>query len=262
MPHSRRRGIVRVLAFAAAIAAMSLVAPPPAQAVSGAAASGTFQPTAGRPFQPQPMWINGPLAPRSYEFKVPLPPGGSLAPISGSHDPSDGVRVLDAKGSTIGTYETAWAADAAAALLPTAYAIDGDVLRQTVAFDAKTVFPVLVQPSYAPAGAGRSTINGVISIPAGYPNPTWRESLRDYCTSAPEWFGEADFRGPCARHDVCYHNGVNRPACDSVFWGHLLLECQFAYYDVWEQIQRGACNAAASTYYAVVRTKTFFEGNG
>ncbi|GAB3281021.1 hypothetical protein B5M43_012945 [Microbacterium sp. MEC084] len=103
---------------------------------------------------------------------------------------------------------------------------------------------------------------GHVSIPARYvynPNTTYQRTLHDYCTKSPDAFGSADFRGPCARHDLCIMDrDVSRATCDSRFLSNLRQECNHAYDRWWESGTRATCNATAYTYYGVVRASTWF----
>lgn len=104
---------------------------------------------------------------------------------------------------------------------------------------------------------------GHVSIPSRYiynPNTTHQRTLHDYCTKSPDSFRAADFRGPCARHDLCIMDrDVARSTCDSRFLANLKQECNHTYDKWYENPIQATCNATAYTYYGVVRTKTFFS---
>lgn len=75
------------------------------------------------------------------------------------------------------------------------------------------------------------------------------------------WFLDADFRGPCAVHDVCYHNkSLLRPTCDDILGVNLFAECRFAYGDWWESAPLAACMATAEVYWAAVSANTLWGG--
>lgn len=87
-----------------------------------------------------------------------------------------------------------------------------------------------------------------IPVPGNYVYNPSLGSLHDYCTSSPDSFGSADFRGPCARHDMCYEApGQHKSACDSELKAGITNNCVAAYPGA-----SGACNAAGLTYYAAV----------
>ena len=105
---------------------------------------------------------------------------------------------------------------------------------------------------------------GHVSIPSRYvynPDTTYQRTLHDYCTKSPDAFRAADFRGPCARHDLCIMDrDVARSTCDANLLANLRQECNHTYDRKYvEAAIRATCNATAYTYYAVVRTKTFFS---
>ena len=105
---------------------------------------------------------------------------------------------------------------------------------------------------------------GHVTIPSRYvynPNTTKQKTLHDYCTKSPDSFRAADFRGPCARHDLCIMDRVKaRSTCDSVFLSNLRQECNHTYDRKYvEAAIRATCNATAYSYYGVVRKKTFFS---
>lgn len=94
------------------------------------------------------------------------------------------------------------------------------------------------------------------------------EARHDYCTWSPDYWPvlaithRADFRGPCARHDMCYDANLNEPPdyaksagkvnCDSAFRDDLRSNCEaeFAGWLYW--LQRRDCLGAAEGYYDFV----------
>ena len=68
-----------------------------------------------------------------------------------------------------------------------------------------------------------------VSVPSNYVyNPDGpNKTLHDYCSYSPDSWGKANFRGPCARHDMCiqYHQRANRAACDSALFSDLRTNC-------------------------------------
>lgn len=103
-----------------------------------------------------------------------------------------------------------------------------------------------------------------ITIPGNYvynPNTNYQRSLHDYCTSSPDEFPapgtNANFRGPCARHDMCYqYRQQSRGRCDSQLFRHLEQECTYTY-GAWDPRREG-CTATAEIYYAAVRLNTLW----
>ena len=90
-----------------------------------------------------------------------------------------------------------------------------------------------------------------------------QKSLHDYCTWSPDEWGKADFRGPCARHDMCIEVDLDLPrperkerrkVCDSTFLDHLVQNCDYGYYDA--GVKRRGCRVIAGHYYVAVAGKT------
>lgn len=112
----------------------------------------------------------------------------------------------------------------------------------------------------APASA-----DGPVSVPSRYvynPNATSQRTLHDYCTKSPDEFSSpgknADFRGPCARHDLCIMDRKDaRSTCDSRLRGDMMQQCEH-YYGRFDP-RRASCKSTAVVYWGVVRTKTFFS---
>lgn len=96
---------------------------------------------------------------------------------------------------------------------------------------------------------------------SGYP------PRHDYCTGVPNHYPvigisgrQADFRGPCARHDMCYDSYPNsapdykkssgkRDICDPVFRQELDLNCEDEFGGTLWIVNRGWCYARAYEYY-------------
>ena len=105
-----------------------------------------------------------------------------------------------------------------------------------------------------------------ITIPGNYvynPNTNYQRSLHDYCTSSPDEFpapgDNANFRGSCARHDMCYQYGQqSRSGCDNSLYTHLRNECSYEYGSL--DPRRGACRSTAAVYYAAVIINTLWNG--
>lgn len=107
--------------------------------------------------------------------------------------------------------------------------------------------------------------SGHVTIPSNYryaPNTTYQRTLHDYCTKSPDSFSgpgkNADFRGPCARHDMCIqYKQKKRSSCDADLLKNMKSECSYQY--AWYNPQRAACSKTAEVYWAVVRVKTVFS---
>ncbi|KAI8799938.1 hypothetical protein BJ742DRAFT_843825 [Cladochytrium replicatum] len=97
-----------------------------------------------------------------------------------------------------------------------------------------------------------------ISIPSNYVYDTDRGTLHDYCTASPDSFGNANFRGPCARHDLCFAglggSAVGEPKCNAQLLKDLKAECECAY-GSWNPL-RATCKGVAQGYYEIVSVAT------
>jgi hypothetical protein len=201
----------------------------------------------------------------SFQFAAFIPPGGSLMPLDGALEDeafSTEVLVKDAAGAVVGAYDAPHARDANGALLPATYRVVGDDLIQTVDVSAADAFPVLVDLAgfepvrYGPAGP--TVLSHFITIPSNYVYNPSLGSLHDYCTLSPDYYRplgapNADFRGPCARHDMCYEApGNNKSACDTAFRNNLIHMCDNTYGSV--NPIRYTCRTVAEGYYLAVVT--------
>ncbi|MFI6761829.1 hypothetical protein ACIBF5_22080 [Micromonospora sp. NPDC050417] len=259
---SRMNARSRLLAVAASVT-MSVVVPF-GSGIASAAANGpsivvvSTAPTNGL----APVTVPGTNAPHSYQIAAAVPPGGSLSPVKSTEKTAQGdasfsseVLVRDATGKVVGAYDAPYAIDAKGSLLPATYRIVGTNLVQTVPFDRTTAFPVSVLLSdYAPVtlGLGGPTIMAsLVTVPSNYVYDPSRGSLHDYCTSSPDSYLFADFRGPCARHDLCYEApGNHKSACDNTFFSHLVNNCDYAYGSL--NPLRYSCRVVAGEYWAAV----------
>lgn len=159
----------------------------------------------------------------------------------------------------IGSIAPAWAVDAAGNAVPTHYEINGTTITQVVDFSADTAFPVVADPSVQ---------NGAtyVTIPSNYVYDTnaKQKTLHDYCSYSPDSWGGANFRGPCARHDMCIQAGGDagksvgsyRPTCDNNLWNQLDSNCDYEY-GKWDP-RRYACRDTAEVYWATVSAKTLY----
>jgi hypothetical protein len=212
---------------------------------------------------PAPVLIFSSTAPADHEFAVLVPVGGQLRalPPAASTGPTTGeVMVENAKGVAIGAYDAPWAADAQGQSLATSYRVKGNRLIQTVHFTSTTKFPVTLDPIYSAVGLSRAVpplLGKVtkVTVPSIYVYNPALGTLHDYCTGAPDEFpapaaANADFRGPCARHDLCYGNKTLKSTCDNALRADMYTNCQ--YYYSWYNPLRPACEATADIYWLVV----------
>lgn len=109
-----------------------------------------------------------------------------------------------------------------------------------------------------------SAESGHVTVPSNYvynPNTSYQRTLHDYCSYSPDEFStigqNANFRGPCARHDLCYqYNQKTRSGCDNQLLAHLLSECSYTYafYDP----RRASCYQTAGVYWGAVTAHTIW----
>jgi hypothetical protein len=212
-------------------------------------------PTNGLP----PAVVSAPGDPQSFQFATAVPAGGSListSPAKSGAEFSTEVMVKDAAGKAVGAYDAPYAIDANGALLHASYRIEGTNLVETLKTDASTAFPVSVLFSdYAPvtdgAGTGVHILLSKVTVPSNYVYDPSRGSLHDYCTSSPDSYLSADFRGPCARHDLCYEApGNHKSSCDNTLHNNLVNNCDYAYGSL--NPVRYTCRTVAGEYWAAV----------
>ena len=94
-----------------------------------------------------------------------------------------------------------------------------------------------------------------VTVPARYVYKPKLGARHDFCTGAPDEFPapravNADFRGPCARHDLCYDGRASKKTCDKALRRNLFRNCAH-YYGRWNPL-RTACKGAAVVYWAAV----------
>jgi hypothetical protein len=99
-----------------------------------------------------------------------------------------------------------------------------------------------------------------VSVPSNYVYDTsgrsGRVSLHDYCTKSPDEFPNpigknASFRGPCARHDMCYSGSTDKKKCDARLWLDMRSNCKYTY-RAFVSPTRSACYRTAEIYFAAV----------
>ena len=100
---------------------------------------------------------------------------------------------------------------------------------------------------------------GGVEVPDGYIYNPKLGSLHDYCTKSPDQFPapgvNADFKGACAIHDMCYEkndgNASGMRNCDSNFRNNLITVCENVYTSGADP-RRGKCIDVALVYYVAV----------
>jgi hypothetical protein len=92
--------------------------------------------------------------------------------------------------------------------------------------------------AFTPGGGGGAPF---VSVPHRYVYNPDKGSLHDYCTDSADEFDPfpsqqtpdvlvADFRGPCARHDLCYQDHKRgKSACDHGLLDDLITNCRYQY---------------------------------
>ena len=102
----------------------------------------------------------------------------------------------------------------------------------------------------------------LIGVPRNYVYNPALGSLHDYCTKSPDEFpnpfGEnADFRGPCALHDMCYERkGCASRSCDASLKSNLKNNCRATYSS---GPTLASCLATAEVYWGAVRVAHTFS---
>ncbi|MFE1752868.1 hypothetical protein [Streptomyces anandii] len=221
---------------------------------------------------PGAVTIEGAGASHTYKFSTVTPAHGKLVPVqvAGSANITSEVMVTDQDGKVLGAYDAPWALDASNRQLAVSYRIDGNALVEVVDFAADTKFPVsLGRPLYSAvttdstadgassaasdggADAIAASSSGKVTVPSNYIYNPKKGTLHDYCTDSPDSYLSADFRGPCARHDLCYgKKGNHKKSCDATLFAQLMQNCNYAY-GSWNPL-RYTCTSVASGYYAAV----------
>ena len=105
-------------------------------------------------------------------------------------------------------------------------------------------------------GPGRaSAASPFVGIPSSYVYNPRLGTLHDYCTHSPDQFPNpagrnADFRGPCARHDLCLGGRTARPTCNARLRADMRTNCRHSYGLL--NPARRACYRTADLYWAAV----------
>lgn len=219
--------------------------------------------------------INSVSGPSSYRFSIDVPAGGHLrAADSGpvGQETIGDIVVEDASGQPIGAYDGAWALDTSGTPVKSTFRIEGNTLVQSVNLKRSTAFPVILGLIYSDistgsTAAGPDAISGTsgemttmgsgpfVGIPSNYVYNPSLGSLHDYCTNSPDEFpapfaSNANFRGPCARHDLCYAGTTSEFTCDNGLRSDMRTNCAYEYSSA--NPLRSACYTTADVYWAAV----------
>jgi hypothetical protein len=101
--------------------------------------------------------------------------------------------------------------------------------------------------------------SAVVNVPSNYVYDPSRGSLHDYCTHSPDEFpnpagANANFRGPCARHDMCLGAHTASQTCNNRLWSDLVTNCKHWYSAI--NPVRYACFDTARVYWEAVTVWT------
>ncbi len=127
-------------------------------------------------------------------------------------------------------------------------------------FTSTAISLPLVLCSLIPISTAQANDTKFVSVPSNYIYDTsgrsGRISLHDYCTKSPDEFPNpigknADFRGPCARNDLCYGSSTDKKKCDANLWLDMRSNCKYTYSN-WISPTRNACYKTAAIYFAAV----------
>jgi hypothetical protein len=98
-----------------------------------------------------------------------------------------------------------------------------------------------------------------VGVPSNYVYNPRLGSLHDYCTKSPDEFpnpvgANANFRGPCARHDLCLGARISSQTCNNRLWSDMVSNCQYTYSII--NPARQACINTAHVYWVAVTINT------
>ncbi|MFD6101169.1 hypothetical protein ACFWFQ_00750 [Nocardia salmonicida] len=102
------------------------------------------------------------------------------------------------------------------------------------------------------ANAGPGSGGNAVPVPADYDYDPSLGPVHDYCTIVGNDLPGVDFRGACARHDLCMetYGDVGYEACHSAFGVDLVAECDWSFPP---DAARRACHALAGAMEMAVR---------
>lgn len=112
-------------------------------------------------------------------------------------------------------------------------------------------------------------VSGKVVVPTSYcydPDTNNHRGWHDYCTSSPDSLyissgapfgvgsGTVNFRGPCARHDMCLQSSHSHSKCDGPLLSNMKKNCTQKFNAA--NPARYKCYGVAYTYYLVIKAKT------
>jgi hypothetical protein len=115
--------------------------------------------------------------------------------------------------------------------------------------------PLTAAPAAAASTSPAADRPTKVKVPSHYVYKPKLGALHDYCTLAPDEFRvlkapNADFRGPCARHDLCYAASASQKPCDKALRRNMFRNCVHTY-GRFNPLRTG-CKIVAVTYWAAV----------
>lgn len=101
-----------------------------------------------------------------------------------------------------------------------------------------------------------------VTVPSNYVYNPRLGTLHDYCTKSPDEFPNpvgknANFRGPCARHDMCLEARRPTQGCHNALWANLVSNCNYTYGAL--NPIRGQCHRTAHIYWVAVTANTIVK---
>lgn len=220
--------------------------------------------------------VNHKGSPTEFRILVTVPQGarlvaadrGDTSQADTSQATAGNILVVNSQGRDIGSFDGAWAADRDGKPVRTTYKISGNSLVQKIYVEASTAYPVTSKPIYSPISSGlrspaplgwakgkANRLSGYVGVPSNYIYNPRLGARHDYCTGSPDEFpapigNNADFRGPCARHDMCYDSTTSKWTCDNRLFDNMVSNCDYWY--SWYNPNRLACRNTAFIYWTVV----------
>lgn len=179
-------------------------------------------------------------------------------------DASQSLYISNANKELVGLVTDFDARDADGAIQPATASLDGSKLSLSTQLANVAEFRIdyydaTASDSSSATGTSRASL---IKVPSNYVYNPKLGALHDYCTKSPDEFPNpfgknADFRGPCAIHDMCYEKrGCASRACDATLKANLKNNCIATYS---KGATRTSCIATANVYYGTVTAVHIFS---
>lgn len=142
-------------------------------------------------------------------------------------------------------------------------------VQQSVAVQAAVVNAAAATLHCRDHSSESKPVSGKVVVPTNYcydPDTSNHRGWHDYCTSSPDSVyissgapfgigsGTVNFRGPCARHDMCLQSTHSHSTCDGPLLSNLKKNCTQKFNAA--NPARYKCYAVAYTYYLVIKVKT------